>query len=218
MDGPPSAGVSSAMAEVPSWTEWFLGLRGNEYFCSVDDEFVADRFNLTGIGHDIPQFKKAYELITGAYDETDDSETRIVIEKSARHTYGLIHSRFVLTGAGLERMREKHMDGVFGTCPRVLCREAKLLPLGVSDLPGVEGVKLFCPHCEDVYNPKSARHAAIDGAYFGTTFPHLFLQTYPEAVPVKSLKQYVPKIFGFRIADRLPTESAIPESGNAMTQ
>jgi casein kinase II subunit beta len=200
----------------PTWQEWFLSLRGNEYFCEVEDEFILDRFNLTGIGHDIPQFKKAYELITGAYEEIDDSETRMIIEKSARHTFGLIHARYILTSAGLENMLRKYQASDFGHCPRVLCRGCKLLPLGVSDLPGVEGVKLFCPHCEDVYGPKSARHSGIDGAYFGTTFAHLFIQTYPELTPLKSTERYVPKIFGFRIADRCPPAS--PDSWRAGEQ
>jgi hypothetical protein len=41
--------------------------------------------------------------------------------------------------------------------------------------------------------------AAIDGAYFGATFPHLFLMTYPDLVPPPPTMVYVPRIFGFRI-------------------
>lgn len=195
------------MSTEPTWQEWFLSLRGNEYYCPVDIQFIEDRFNLTGIGHDIPQFKKAYELVVGSYNASDDQETRMIIEKSSRHTFGLIHARFILTAAGLERMLAKYEAGNFGTCPRVLCRNCKLLPVGISDLPGVEGVKLYCPRCEDVYNPKSARHLGIDGAYFGTTFAHLFLQTFPQAAPTKASEQYVPRIFGFKIADRDILES-----------
>ncbi len=99
-------------------------------------------------------------------------------------------------------MLAKYEVGTFGVCPRVLCQDTKLLPIGISDLPGMGGVKLFCPHCEDVYSPKSARHGNVDGAYFGTTFAHMFLQSYPELVPAKSPQKYVPKIFGFKIADR----------------
>lgn len=138
-----------------------------------------------------------------ADQEENDGEIRNIIEKSARHTYGLIHSRFILTTSGLEKMLEKYEQGIFGNCPRVLCKQAKLLPIGISDISGVEGVKLFCPHCEDIYTPKSGRHASIDGAYFGTTFAHMFVQTFPDASPqTKSKQKYVPRIFGFRIADR----------------
>lgn len=58
------------MGDSISWIEWFLSFRGNEFFCAVDEEFITDRFNITGIGHDIPQFKKAYELISGSYGKT----------------------------------------------------------------------------------------------------------------------------------------------------
>ena len=44
------------------------------------------------------------------------------------------------------------------------------------------------------------RNINIDGAYFGPTFPHLFLQSYKEAtvLPPK-IYQYEPKIHGFKI-------------------
>ncbi len=74
-----------------------------------------------------------------------------------------------------------------------------LLPLGLSDVAHVKPVKLYCPRCEDVYTPKSARHAAIDGAYFGASFPHIVLQVHPQLVPVKVEDRYTPRIFGFRI-------------------
>ena len=41
--------------------------------------------------------------------------------------------------------------------------------------------------------------ADIDGAYFGATFPHLFLMTYPAVVPQPPAMVYVPRVFGFRI-------------------
>lgn len=39
----------------------------------------------------------------------------------------------------------------------------------------------------------------IDGAYFGTTFPHLFLMTYGHLKPQKATQSYVPRVFGFKI-------------------
>ena len=39
----------------------------------------------------------------------------------------------------------------------------------------------------------------IDGAFFGTTFPHLYLQTFSEMQPQKSSTTYVPRVFGFKV-------------------
>lgn len=94
---------------------------------------------------------------------------------------------------------EKFKKGDFGKCPRVLCNQQHLLPMGLSDIPGVRSVKLYCARCEDVYNPKSSRHAAIDGAYFGCSFHNILFQVYPSLVPDKSRARYEPRVFGFRV-------------------
>ncbi len=71
--------------------------------------------------------------------------------------------------------------------------------MGMSDNPNVKAVKLYCAKCEDLYNPKSSRHAAIDGAYFGTSFQNILFQVYPALIPKKSQRRYEPKIYGFRV-------------------
>lgn len=71
--------------------------------------------------------------------------------------------------------------------------------MGLSDIPGVKPVKLYCAKCEDIYNPKSSRHAAIDGAYFGTSFHNILFQVYPSLVQEKSILRYEPRVFGFRV-------------------
>lgn len=77
-------------------------------------------------------------------------------------------------------MAEKYELGHFGHCPRVYCHGAKVLPVGCSDIPGQETVKLFCPSCLDVYGPPNSRFQTVDGAFFGTTFGCLFFMTFPE--------------------------------------
>ncbi|KAK5006169.1 casein kinase 2 regulatory subunit, partial [Elasticomyces elasticus] len=72
-----------------------------------------------------------------------------VIEGSAEMLYGLIHQRFITSRPGIQQMAEKYDSGHFGHCPRVYCNGAKVLPVGCSDIPGMETVKLFCPSCLD---------------------------------------------------------------------
>ena len=46
-----------------------------------------------------------------------------------------------------------------------------------------------------------------DGAYFGTSFPHLLLITNPSLIPAKITERYVPKVFGFRVHSAAETHS-----------
>lgn len=94
---------------------------------------------------------------------------------------------------------DKYKKAEFGKCPRVDCYSHPLLPMGLSDIPNLKPVKLYCARCEDIYNPKSSRHAAIDGAYFGTSFHNIIFQVYPALIPPKSAERYVPRVYGFKV-------------------
>jgi casein kinase II subunit beta len=103
-----------------------------------------------------------------------------VIEGSAEMLYGLIHQRFITSRPGIQQMAEKYALQHFGVCPRVLCNGCRVLPVGHSDTPGQDTVKLFCPSCLDIYTPPNSRFQSVDGAFFGTTFGCLFFMTFPE--------------------------------------
>ncbi|KAG1440706.1 hypothetical protein G6F56_011807 [Rhizopus delemar] len=139
-------------------------------------------------------------MITDNLDEErlDDKE-REQIEKAARHLYGMIHARFIITSRGIAKMLEKYKKAEFGRCPRVLCSLQPLLPVGLSDVAYSKTTKLYCARCEDIYNPKSSRHASIDGAYFGTSFPHMLFQAHASYMPQKTTERYEPRIFGFKV-------------------
>lgn len=112
--------------------------------------------------------------------------------------YGLIHARFIVSPKGLVVMREKFLNGMFGVCPRVLCAGQYVIPIGISEHLRHSRVKVFCPKCEDVYIPKK-KCSDVDGAYFGCSFPHILLQTFPELNPKEKKVFYVPRIYGFKI-------------------
>lgn len=115
--------------------------------------------------------------------------------------YGLIHARFIISSRGLHIMRAKFLNGVFGACPRVLCDRQLVLPIGMSEDLSISRVKVYCPKCEEVYVPR-IKFVDIDGAYFGCSFPHIFLQTFPELMPTAKPNKYVAKIYGFKIFGR----------------
>jgi casein kinase II subunit beta len=46
-----------------TWISWFCGLRGNEFFCEVAEDFIEDGFNLTGLSSQVPHYALAMEAI-----------------------------------------------------------------------------------------------------------------------------------------------------------
>ena len=121
------------------------------------------------------------------------------LNQEASDLYGLIHSRYVHSPRGIAKVYQKYLAGVYGFCPRALCDKQKVLPVGLSDTLKTSRFKVYCPRCEEVYLPKF-RQINIDGAYFGTSLPHVFLKHFPNAIimPPK-VYLYEPKIFGFNI-------------------
>merc|ERR1712137_616878 len=103
-------------------------------------------------------------------------EQQEIVESAAEMLYGLIHARYVVTNRGMHAMYEKYRTAAFGRCPHV-----------------------FCQGCHGLFFPKSTRQANIDGAYFGTTFPHLYLMTHPDMIPAKPSQTYVPRVYGFKV-------------------
>ncbi|TYH41954.1 hypothetical protein ES332_D11G030000v1 [Gossypium tomentosum] len=194
--------VSGSDGDDTSWISWFCNLRGNEFFCEVDDDYIQDDFNLCGLSSQVPYYDYALDLILDIESSHGDmftEEQNELVESAAEMLYGLIHARFILTSKGMAAMLDKYKNYDFGRCPRVYCCGQPCLPVGQSDFPRSSTVKIFCPRCEDIYCPRSKYQGNIDGAYFGTTFPHLFLMTYSHLKPLKASQIYVPRVFGFKL-------------------
>jgi Casein kinase II regulatory subunit len=93
---------------------------------------------------------------------------------------------------------------------------------------GADTVKIFCPKCQCVYHPppvrsRSSHHggagaAGVDGAAFGTTFPHLFLMTFSNLVPdpLPQNSSYIPRVFGFRVHGSTRQRAGATASGLAL--
>eukprot|EP01080_Neovahlkampfia_damariscottae_P001074 gene1074-10593_t len=193
---------NSTIDEEISWISWFCSLKGNEFFCEIDEDFITDDFNLTGLSVEVPFYEYALDMILDLENNAEEElseEQQQMVESSADILYGLIHSRYILTTRGISQMEEKYKKAIFGRCPRVYCQGHPVLPVGQSDKPREGSVKLYCPKCNEIYYPKSNKHRGIDGAYWGTTFPHIFLLVNPDLKAPKSEQSYTPKIFGFRV-------------------
>lgn len=187
----------SASSEDSTWISWFCALKGNEFLCEVDEDYIHDKFNLTGLSELTPYYRYALDIILDLESESPP-ETQ-ALQEASESLYGLIHARYILTNRGIDQMIQKYQNGEFGNCPRALCKDQECLPIGLNDLPGESTVKMFCPTCEEVYFPRLSRHFHLDGAYFGTTFPHMLFAVHPEIRPQRIRTKYIPRIYGYKI-------------------
>ena len=53
---------------------------------------------------EVQYYQYALDLVTDVFDLDCDDEMRETIEKSARHLYGLVHARYIVTTRGLAKM------------------------------------------------------------------------------------------------------------------
>jgi len=191
------------------WIQWFCSMEGHDFFCDVDRSFIESRFNLYGLQSQVPFYNDGLNIIldyvSSDSSSADDWNRDDWSRKEWMDLYGRIHARFILTTRGQTLMNQKYRNSEFGFCPRVYCEGHAVLPVGLSDSIGKHRVMTFCPKCQEVYEPPLSLAAKyVDGAYFGTTFPHFFLMAYPDLVPARPSTKYVPMVFGYRIHHSSP--------------
>ncbi|CAK4081422.1 unnamed protein product [Aphanomyces euteiches] len=192
--------------EEEKWSQWFCGLPGNEYFCEISPAYIEDSFNLYGLRAMVANYQEALNIILDLTDIPYDDD----VPSCAAELYGLIHARYIITSHGLEAMLKKFRDGDFGFCPRALCDGQPVVPAGMYDEPKKAEMKVYCPKCRDLYTPSvDFESTTIDGAYFGSTFPHLFFLTYSNLEPPPSTHLYVPRVFGYKIHRKGPNRQRL---------
>ena len=141
------------------------------------------------------QSKALRELIEKAAKEFGRKETDMeyLLEYLAECLYGLIHAKYITTRPGLMKMAVLFQNFTFGKCPRFGCAGCPLLPIGMSDDPVPDDprqrqVCVFCPLCHDIYRVQEIDDRDtlfmdevrdLNGAFFGTSFPGLFMVTFP---------------------------------------
>lgn len=188
-----------------TWIDWFCSLRGNDFMSRVDFEFVKDPFNLYGLSELVCSYESALETIRGSAPSEEEFQDQYYkkIHEECVVLYGLVHARYILTTKGLQSVREKYVNRVYGSCPRVACHGTACLPTGVSDKPNVGTLRVFCPQCRQTYVPRGRQNARMDGAFFGPYLPAMFLMSYqvPQFHNFSKVQPYEAKVFGFRLHD-----------------
>lgn len=172
------------------WLDEFLSSPENSALIKVPREFIEDRFNLIGISKDVPNADKALKVLKG---EISDKGTY-----SVETLYYMIHQRYIFTRQGLDEVFERVLHNDYGVCRNISCASTKLLPLGLTDLPGISRIKLYCHNCKVIFQPQGSIEN-LDGCAFGRSFPHFLIMTYKSHFPKSKYSKYVPRVFGFRI-------------------
>jgi casein kinase II subunit beta len=92
-----------------SWISYFCSLKGNEFFCEVDVDYIHDNFNLTGLSAQVPYYEFALDIILDVETNEDQltEDIQEMIEGEAEALYGLIHARYIVTKRGLHAMVSK---------------------------------------------------------------------------------------------------------------
>ena len=158
------------------WLEWFARLEGNEFLCEIDRDFITNKSNLIGIKCE--QYLDTLLSPDAPNDATSLTEEYLDTLQAVKEVYGKIHKRFIKTAKGLALIREKYLNGVYGTCPRILCDKQILLPIGLSEDEKFSRVKVYCPLCEEVYN---TRHQGFDIEW--GLFWNVFSSGVPHGIP-----------------------------------
>ena len=92
----------------------------------VDEEYIRDPFNLYGLQQlDAKnKFKACLKMILASKAPNEDDltdEAFMECNQDASDLYGLIHSRYINTAAGMAKVYHKFLSSLYGSCPRALC-------------------------------------------------------------------------------------------------
>lgn len=205
------------LAELHASSDWvrrLLSTPGHQHLFQLPPSFTEDPVTANAVLEDIRQVVDSNDPHTSAVVENAvlliygkvknaraDTESEVSeIETMARKIYGLYHARYCTTNEGLRAIKAMFDKSAYGVCQRVNCDRFPLLPVGLDDDPGLSTMKCFCGKCRDLYESQLHDQRQLDGSYFGTSLPHIFLQRYVRLAPSRSTASYTPRIFGIEIS------------------
>jgi len=222
---------SSDYSDEESAIEWLLSQQGNQLLVRVDEDYIEDAFNLYGLNKVIPNFRDTLRLLLTTSEDAEiclEDDHRGPCYQTLLDLYGLIHARYILTTPGMNKLRRKLQNGVYGSHPNYPGQQ--VLPIGQADVLGSGPPLGYVVERGEVV-PMPNWGDQLDGAYFGTTSTNLILMLNPSlhgsqgwpvlgTVPTPQPQEYCPKIFGFKVrrlngSKPLPYDSQAPVTPGA---
>lgn len=184
------------------WKKNFLQDPNNKWLCDIPDKFINDKFNTYGLSDEIKNFSECTDIITRKIKSENLDPVKFSEEffkKNLPIAYGMIHARYIMSPDGIAEMCSKYRDKIFGTCPRYSCNNEPLLPIGKSSRRDVSTVKVFCPCCRKIYEPRPPQN--LDGAFFGPNVAHILADSLNILDHNLKYKPFVRTAFGFHVYD-----------------
>lgn len=169
-----------------------MNKRQNRYLERIQDSFLQDKFNFYGLKEKIESFDDAYLAIL------DQGPSRNFPAESI--LYLLAHQRYIFTKTGADNVLDRVLNRDYGTCPRYGCKDIPLIPIGLSNQIGKACTMAYCHNCNNLFEARGSLKK-LDGAAWGCGFAHFLVLTYPYQFEKKPFREYVPKIFGFRVSE-----------------
>ncbi|XP_077611932.1 LOW QUALITY PROTEIN: casein kinase II subunit beta-like, partial [Crocuta crocuta] len=162
---------------------------GNVFFCEGYEDYIQDKFSLTGFNEQVPP----HPHLEPDEEEIGDNPNRSdLIEQAAQMLYGLIYSCCVFTNLGFTQMLEVYQQGDFGYCPT--CTSNSL-----SDIPDEATMKPYCFKQMDIDTPRHHRHCHTDFAYVGICFCYTIFIARSEYQLKKLINQFVSRLYRYKI-------------------
>ncbi|OWK12862.1 hypothetical protein Celaphus_00015084, partial [Cervus elaphus hippelaphus] len=73
--------MNTNSSEEVSWISWFCELLGNEFFHLVDEDYIKDKFSVTGLNEKVPQYRLRMilnlELVIGLSDIPSEAMVKL---------------------------------------------------------------------------------------------------------------------------------------------
>jgi casein kinase II subunit beta len=149
-----------------------IDISSRSWLVEIDDYFLQSSVSYYNLQKKVSHFSRAADVVRNdPMDISLLSRGQIArLGQSAQRLYGLLHQRFIITDDGARKLQRKVTAGIYGVCPRAMCRGARLLPYGATIEPDQDRVKCWCPKCHDLYESASD----LDAAYFGPDIPGMY--------------------------------------------